>query len=149
MFTNIKGWTYCTHLFKFEEIGQDLRKYCKCLHLDKGVFKYYISIFCTIFIPPPLLCHRRQSQKWRSHQNPSSIRISSVLQKDKNASSLSWHMSLLPSSVPVAVPVKFNWTEIALLSVSSHPPTHPPTPGTLLPVHPGTWNLVCKLILQI
>ena len=31
---------------------------------------------------------------------------------------------LLPSSVPVAVPVKFNWTDIALLSVSSHPP-HP------------------------
>ena len=35
---------------------------------------------------------------------------------------------LLPSSVPVAVPVKFNWTAIVLLSFSSHPPhtTHPP-----------------------
>ena len=52
------------------------------------------------------------------------------------------------SSVPVAVPIKFNWTEIAILSVSSHPP-HPTPPGTLLPIHPGSWNLVCKLLLQI
>ena len=31
-------------------------------------------------------------------------------------------LNILPSSVPVPVPVKFNWTEIALLSLSSHPP---------------------------
>ena len=31
---------------------------------------------------------------------------------------------------------------------TSHPPAHPATPGTLLPLIPGSWNLACKLNLQ-
>ena len=40
---------------------------------------------------------------------------------------------MLPNSAPIPVPVKFNQTEIALLSLSSDPPH----PGTLLPVDLG------------
>ena len=48
--------------------------------------------------------------------------------------------NLLPSSFSVEVPVKFNWTEIVLLSVSDHPPTHPPHP-------PG--NVTCSSLRKL
>ena len=86
-------------------------------NIDLFIFEHWTLFFYSLFI-------EKLSVKKRVH-NLRKFIISNYgcLEKDRQKLFHVWlNYRILPSSVPVAVPVKFNWTEIVLSSLSSHPP---------------------------